>query len=78
MFLNYSGRRACFRTRRGCHFLAPGPNPTDRGKKGVKRSILVEGRGVPQGLDVAGANRNDFKMAKATLQSARRGIRLDG
>src|SRR5882724_10179316 len=42
-----------------------GPNPTDRGKKGVKRSILVDGRGVPLGLDVAGANRNDFKMAKA-------------
>lgn len=46
-----------------------GPNPTDRGKKGVKRSILVDGRGVPLGLDVAGANRNDFKMAQATLQS---------
>jgi putative transposase len=46
-----------------------GPNPTDRGKKGVKRSIVTDGRGVPLGLEVAGANRVDFKMAQATLRS---------
>ena len=44
-----------------------GPNPTDRGKQGVKRSIMTEGRGVPIGLEVEGANRVDFKMAKATV-----------
>src|ERR1700680_1398529 len=27
-----------------------GPNPTDRAKRGVKRSLLVEGNGVPQGI----------------------------
>lgn len=46
-----------------------GPNPTDRAKKGTKRSILVEGSGVPIGLAVDGANRNDFKMARDTIES---------
>src|SRR5438067_236934 len=34
------------------------PNPTDRAKRGTKRSLLVEAGGVPVGLSVAGANRN--------------------
>ena len=46
-----------------------GPNPTDRAKNGVKRSLLTEADGVPVGLAVEGANRNDFKMMKATLES---------
>jgi transposase len=46
-----------------------GPNPTDRGKDGVKRSLLTEGHGVPIGLVVAGANRNDMKLVRATLES---------
>lgn len=46
-----------------------GPNPTDRGKCGTKRSVLTEGAGIPVGLVVAGANRNDFKLARATLAS---------
>ena len=46
-----------------------GANPTDRGKKGVKRSILSEGHGVPIGVVVAPANRNDMKLTEATLRS---------
>ncbi len=46
-----------------------GPNPTDRAKKGVKRSLLTEATGVPIGLAVAGANRHDSKMVEATLES---------
>lgn len=46
-----------------------GPNPTDRAKLGTKRSILVEASGVPVGLAIDGANRNDFKMARETLES---------
>jgi putative transposase len=46
-----------------------GPNPTDRAKSGTKRSLLVEASGVPVGLSVAGANRNDFKLLAETLQS---------
>jgi transposase len=46
-----------------------GPNPTDRGKSGVKRSLLTEGHGVPIGVVVDGANRNDMKLVRATLES---------
>ena len=46
-----------------------GPNPTDRAKKGVKRSLLTEGSGVPVGLTIDGANRHDCKMTKATIKS---------
>lgn len=46
-----------------------GKNPTDRGKLGVKRSVLTDGRGVPIGLAVAGANRHDQKLFHATLDS---------
>lgn len=46
-----------------------GPNPTDRGKSGTKRSLLTDGRGVPLGLAVDGANRHDMKMLEPTLNS---------
>jgi putative transposase len=46
-----------------------GQNPTDRGKSGTKRSVLTDGGGVPLGLAVEGANRNDCTMVEATLTS---------
>ncbi|RZK10058.1 MAG: IS5 family transposase [Hymenobacter sp.] len=46
-----------------------GPNPTDRGKGGVKRSLLTEARGIPVGLVVEGANRHDMKLTESTLAS---------
>jgi transposase len=46
-----------------------GPNPTDRAKDGVKRSLLTEAAGVPIGLAIDGANRHDSKMVEATLES---------
>jgi putative transposase len=46
-----------------------GPNPTDRGKGGTKRSVLTDAYGIPIGLAVAGANRVDFKMARETIES---------
>jgi transposase len=46
-----------------------GRNPTERGKQGVKRSLLTEGHGVPLGLAVDGANRHDMKLVRATLDS---------
>jgi len=48
---------------------ATGPNPTDRGKSGTKRSLLTDGRGQPLGLAVAGANTNDHLLTAATLDS---------
>jgi transposase len=41
----------------------------DRSKQGTKRSLLVESGGVPVGLCVAGANKNDFKLLVETLMS---------
>ena len=46
-----------------------GPNPTDRGKAGTKRSLLVDERGVPLGIVVSGANTPDGKLLEATLDS---------
>src|SRR5512143_1425798 len=46
-----------------------GPKPTNRGKQGVKRSLLTEGQGVPISVVVAGANRQDMKLVRRTLQS---------
>lgn len=46
-----------------------GPNPTDRGKLGSKRSVLVDGRGVPLSCEIAGANENDAKLAAGTLRN---------
>jgi len=48
---------------------ATGPNPTDRAKSGVKRSLLSEGHGVPLGVAVTGANRHDMKLTQPTLAS---------
>jgi putative transposase len=59
----------------GCMTKAPlggektGKNPTDRAKRGAKRSLLVEGQGLPVGLAVDGANRNDMKLVDATVES---------
>ena len=46
-----------------------GPNPTDRAKQGAKWSLLTEGHGVPIGMAVDGANRNDLKMTKETSKA---------
>jgi putative transposase len=46
-----------------------GPNPTDRAKSGVKRSLLTEGHGVPLALAVEGAQRHDMKLVRETIES---------
>ena len=46
---------------------ATGPNPTDRAKAGVKRSLLTDGSGIPLAMVVDGANRHDSKLLCATL-----------
>jgi putative transposase len=46
-----------------------GPNPTDRAKGGSKRSLLTDASGIPIGLAIAGANRNDFKLLQPTIES---------
>lgn len=44
-----------------------GPNPTDRAKSGVKRMLLVDGRGAPLSVELTSANRNDMKMLAELL-----------
>src|SRR5260370_24822648 len=44
-----------------------GANPTDRGKLGVKRSLLTDGAGIPLAIIIDGANRHDMKLLCATL-----------
>jgi len=46
---------------------ATGANPTDRAKQGTKRSLLVEGNGLPVGLVVDGANVHDGVLAEDTF-----------
>jgi transposase len=57
----------------GCITKAPsggevaGRSPVDRGKGGLKRSILTEGTGLPLHLVAAGANRHDAPLLAPTL-----------
>ncbi|MEX0445634.1 IS5 family transposase [Xenorhabdus sp. SGI246] len=56
-----------------------GRNPTDRGKQGVKRSLMTDANGLPLSLVVAGANTHDIKLVADTLdalQTGRPGYRL--
>jgi putative transposase len=48
---------------------ATGANPTDRGKRGTKRSTLSEGHGLPLAIVVAGANVPDMKLTAPTLDA---------
>jgi len=48
---------------------AVGPNPTDREKKGSKRHLPVDGRGVPLSFVVTGAIRYDVTQLDEVLQS---------
>jgi hypothetical protein len=42
--------------------------PTARGTIGTKRSLLTDGGGIPIGLAVEGAKRNDFTRTRETLE----------
>jgi transposase len=57
----------------GCITKAPsageaaGRSPVDRGKQGLKRSVVTDGNGIPLHLVSAGANRNDAPLLAPTL-----------
>ena len=40
-----------------------GPNPTDRAKRGSKRHLICDARGMPLAVRLTGANRNDSPEA---------------
>lgn len=50
-----------------CGGEAAGRSPVDRGKQGTKRSLMVEGRGIPIGCVIAGANCHDSPLLAPTL-----------
>lgn len=51
-----------------CGGEAAGRSPVDRGKQGTKRSVLVDGKGIPLGCVVAGANCHDSPLLAPTLE----------
>lgn len=55
-----------------CGGEAAGRSPVDRGKQGTKRSLLVDGRGIPLGTVVAAANRHDSPLLRPTLEKLNR------
>src|SRR5688572_6051952 len=60
----------------GCVTKAPcggekaGRSPVDRGKRGLKRSMAVDAKGIPLGAVSAPANRHDSPLLVPTLQAA--------
>lgn len=46
-----------------------GSNPTDRAKKGTKRSLFTDAKGIPLSIAVDGAKRHDMKMSRETLEN---------
>jgi transposase len=47
-----------------------GKSPVDRGKRGIKRSTVVDANGVPLGVLAAGANRHESPLLGPTLDAA--------
>ena len=58
-------------TKAPCGGEKAGRSPVDRGKRGVKRSVVVDGRGIPLGTVTAPANRHDSPLLAPTIDSAR-------
>lgn len=62
----------------GCIIKAPcggeaaGKSPVDRVKQGTKRSLMVDGNGIPIGCVIAGANRNDSPLLAPMLEKLSR------
>ncbi len=59
--------RAAVRAQRGHR-----AQPTDRGKAGTKRHLVVDDKGRPPGLTTSGANRHDSRMSAPTLDAVLR------
>ena len=47
----------------------PGKNPTDRGKQGTKRHLVVDAHGIPLAVLMSAANVPDSKMMLATVDA---------
>lgn len=61
----------CCITKAPCGGEKAGKSPVDRGKRGLKRSVAVDGQGIPLGSVTAPANRNDSPLLGSTLDATR-------
>jgi putative transposase len=52
-------------------------NPTDRGRRGTKRSLITEATGIPVGISVGAANTHDIPLLRSTLEDFFRRIPID-
>lgn len=59
----------CCITKAPCGGDKAGRNPVDRGKQGIKRSTLVDAKGIPLGAVAAPANRHDSPLLGETLDT---------
>lgn len=46
-----------------------GPTPTDKGKAGSKRHLVVDAQGIPLAVRLSGANRNDCQLFEDMLDA---------
>ncbi len=63
-------------TKSPCGGEKSGRSPVDRGKRGIKRSTAVDGRGIPIGVVTAGANRHDSPLLGSTLDAVQTSVGL--
>jgi transposase len=66
----------CCITKAPCGGAKAGKSPVDRGKRGTKRSMMVDGEGIPLGVVAAGANRHDAPLLAPTLEAVEASIGL--
>jgi transposase len=59
----------CCITKAPCGGEKAGKSPVDRGKRGIKRSSIVDAEGIPLGIVVAPANRHDSSLLAETLDA---------
>ena len=52
----------CCTTKAPCGGQKAGKSPVDRGKRGIKRSVMVDAEGIPLGVVAAPANRHDSPL----------------
>ncbi len=57
----------CCITKAPCGGEKAGRSPVDRGKQGIKRSVVVDAEGIPLGVASAPANRHDSPLLAPTL-----------
>ena len=60
----------CCITKAPCGGERSGRSPVDRGKRGIKRSVLVDAEGIPLGSVGVPANRHDSPLLGETLDRA--------